>query len=85
MHCCLVCTWPRLRIYREGEKSINNSTLAPTDHIGREKPLEISRLFQDAHCPKINQNFRDITRNVEKTEILNDIVREVSRFPRYIS
>ena len=38
----------------------------------------------DLHCQKSNQNFRDITRNV-KNEILHEIFRIVSRFPRYIS
>ena len=37
------------------------------------------------HCPKIIYNFRDITRNVEENEILHEIFRVVSRFPRYIS
>ena len=37
------------------------------------------------HCPKNNQNFRDITRNVEENEILHVIFRVVSSFPRYIS
>ena len=33
---------------------------------------------------KSNQNFRDITWNVEENEILHEIVR-ISRLPRYIS
>ena len=37
------------------------------------------------HCPRSNQNFRDITRNVEESEILHEIFRVVSRFPCYIS
>ena len=37
------------------------------------------------YCPKSNQNFRDITQNVEENEILHEIFRLVSRFPRYIS
>ena len=37
------------------------------------------------HCPKSNPNFRDITRNVEENEILYEIFRELSRFPRYVS
>ena len=36
------------------------------------------------HCPKSNQNFRDITRNVEENEMLHEIVRILSSFPRYI-
>ena len=36
-------------------------------------------------CPKSNPNFRDIARNVEENEILHEIFRVVSRFPRYIS
>ena len=35
------------------------------------------------HCKK-NQNFLDITRNVERNEILHEIFRVVSRFPSYI-
>ena len=39
------------------------------------------------HCPKSNPNFPDITRIVDKNDILHEIFREVlvSRFPRYIS
>ena len=38
------------------------------------------------HCYKSNNNFRDITWNVEKKNvILHEIFREVSRFPSYIS
>ena len=37
------------------------------------------------HCPKSNQNFREITWNVEEKEILHEIFRAVSRFPRSIS
>ena len=36
------------------------------------------------HCLKSYPNFRDITRNVEENEILHEIFRIVSRFPRYI-
>ena len=35
------------------------------------------------HCPKSNQNFRDITRNVEENEMLHELFRSVSRFPYY--
>ena len=41
------------------------------------------QLYQ-VHCPKGKQNFRDITRSVEENEILNEIFRIVSRFPRDI-
>ena len=37
------------------------------------------------HCTKSNQNFRDLTQNVEENDILHKIFRVVSRFPRYIS
>ena len=37
------------------------------------------------HCPKSNPNFRDIAWNVEENQILHEIFRVVSRFPRYIS
>ena len=35
-------------------------------------------------CPKSNQNFRDITRNVKENEILHEIFRVVTCFPRYV-
>ena len=37
------------------------------------------------HCKKSHQTFRDITWNEEENEILHEIFRVVSRFPRYIS
>ena len=37
------------------------------------------------HSPKSNLNFRDIAQNIEENEILHEIFRVVSPFPRYIS
>ena len=37
------------------------------------------------HCPKSNPHFHNITWKVEENEILHEIFRIVSRFPRYIS
>ena len=37
------------------------------------------------HCPKSNQNFREITRNEEENEIIHKIFCVISRFPHYIS
>ena len=42
-------------------------------------------IYIKLHSSKSNPNFRDITRNVEENEILHEIFRVVSRFPRYIS
>ena len=37
------------------------------------------------HCPKSNPKFRDISRNGEENETLNEVFHVVSRFPCYIS
>ena len=37
------------------------------------------------HCPKSSPNFRIKTQNVEENNILHEIFRMVSHFPRYIS
>ena len=43
------------------------------------------KVRQFVHCPKSNQNFRDITRNLKKYKILHEIFPVVSRFSRSIS
>ena len=40
---------------------------------------------EHVHCPKGNQNFRDVTRNAEENEMLHEKFRVVSRAPHYIS
>ena len=48
---------------------------------GRQESMPGSHIYVSAHWPKSNQNFRDITRNVEENKILHKIFRVVSRFP----
>ena len=51
----------------------------------RYSSLKSPQVMVVVHCPKSKTNFRDITRNVEENEILHEIFRVVSRFPRNIS
>ena len=45
--------------------------------------ISLKTVMFSMHYQKSNQNFRDITWNVEKNEILHYIFCIVSRFPRY--
>ena len=47
--------------------------------------LYLQYIMYTVNCPKSNPNFCDITWNVEENEILHEIFRAVSRFPRCIS
>ena len=51
---------------------------------GRQESMPGSHIYVSAHWPKSNQNFRDITRNVEENKILHEIFRIVYRFPFFI-
>ena len=59
--------------------------------IAELRAKEVDQAEQEAksryaiHCPKSSPNFRIKTQNVEENNILHDIFRMVSHFPRYIS
>ena len=78
-----------LYIKRPGDPTlfmVGKSVYTYLDRISEMKKwINIRLWIINLHCPKGNQNFRDITWKLVENIILHELFRVVSGFPRYIS